>query len=63
MGYEPFVMVYEKPTAPPITRKFQRWVNNKWFFHAVPDFGKFDPGQYRKKKGAKFENGQAENGV
>ena len=47
MGYDPYVMVYEKATAPDITRKLQRWVNNKWFFHAVPDFKDFDP-HYRK---------------
>ena len=36
-------MVYEKPTAPPVTRKLQRWVNNKWLFRAVLDFNDFDP--------------------
>ena len=50
MGYEPFVMVYEKPTAPPETRKLQRWVNNKWLFHAVPDFKDYDPTGYAKGK-------------
>lgn len=45
MGYDPFVMVYEKDTAPDITRKLQRWVNNKRFFHAVPDFNPY----YRRK--------------
>lgn len=48
MGYEPFVMVYEKDTAPDITRKLQRWVNNKRFFHAVPDFKDFNP-YYRRR--------------
>lgn len=51
MGYDPYVMVYEKSTAPPITRKLQRWVNNKWFFHAVPDFKDFDPVHRGRKKG------------
>ena len=50
MGYDPYVMVYEKPAAPPETRKLQRWVNNKRFFHAVPDFKDFDPDGYEKKK-------------
>lgn len=49
MGFEPFVMVYEKPTAPPETRRLQRWVNNKWFFHAVPDFQDFAPEEYRRE--------------
>lgn len=48
MGYDPFVMVYEKDTAPDITRKLQRWVNNKRFFHAVPDFKDFNP-YYRRR--------------
>ncbi|MBD5532820.1 MAG: hypothetical protein HDQ98_11615 [Lachnospiraceae bacterium] len=49
MGYDPYVMIYEKPTAPPETKLLQRWVNNKWFFRAVPDFKDFDP-DYRKKR-------------
>ena len=52
MGFDPYVMVYEKATAPPITRKLQQWVNNKWFFRAVPDFRDFDPNSRRKRKGA-----------
>ena len=51
MGYDPYVMIYEKPSAPPETRKLQRWTNNKRFFHAVPDFKDFDPDGYGKKKG------------
>lgn len=43
MGYDPYVMVYEKQTAPPETRRLQQWVNNKWFFRAVHDFRDFDP--------------------
>lgn len=50
MGYDPYVMVYEKQTAPPETRKLQRWVNNKRFFRAVPDFSDFDAGYRRKQK-------------
>ena len=42
IGYDPYVMIYEKPTAPPETRKLQRWVNNKRLFHAAPDFKDFD---------------------
>ena len=43
MGYDPFVMVYEKPSAPPVIRRLQQWVNNKRFFRTVPDFKDFDP--------------------
>ena len=38
LGYDPFVMVYERPTAPKITRQLQRWVNNKWIFRTVDRF-------------------------
>ena len=48
MGYDPYVMVYEKQTAPPETRRLQRWVNNKWFFRAVPDFRDFNPAKRGK---------------
>lgn len=43
MGYDPYVMIYEKPTAPPITRHLQRWVNNKRLFYAVPSFSDYEP--------------------
>ena len=48
MGYDPYVMVYEKQTAPPETRRLQQWVNNKWFFRAVHDFRDFDPAKRGK---------------
>ena len=38
LGYDPYVMVYERPTAPKITRQLQRWVNNKRIFHTVTRF-------------------------
>ena len=53
MGYDPYVMVYEKPTAPEETRRMQRWVNNKWLFYSVKDFKDYEPGGYRKMKGEK----------
>ena len=52
MGFDPYVMVFEKSTASPVTRKLQQWVNNKWFFRAVPDFRDFDPNSRGKRKGA-----------
>ena len=45
MGYEPYVMIYDRPSAPPITRQLQRWVNNKRIFHTVPDFANYIPGR------------------
>lgn len=32
MGYDPYVMVYDKPNAPKDIRRLQRWCNNKWVF-------------------------------
>ena len=43
LGYDPYVMIYEKPTAPPITRCLQQWVNNKRVFHVVENFYDFEP--------------------
>ena len=43
MGFDPYVMIYEKPTAPPITRHLQRWVNNKRLFYAIHSFSDYEP--------------------
>lgn len=34
LGYDPYVMIYDKPNAPKITRHLQRWCNNKFIFRA-----------------------------
>lgn len=38
MNYDPYVMVFNKPTAPKIIRQLQRWCNNKIIFGAVKNF-------------------------
>ena len=38
IGYDPYVMVYDKPSAPLITRQLQRYVNNKFIFRSAKDF-------------------------
>jgi hypothetical protein len=43
MGFDPYVMVYDRPTAPPITRHLQRWVNNKRIFYTVENFSDYEP--------------------
>lgn len=43
MGFDPYVMVYERPTAPLITRHLQRWVNNKQIFRTVESFADYEP--------------------
>ena len=45
MGYDPYVMIYDRPSAPPITRQLQRWVNSKPIFHTVKDFADYLPGR------------------
>lgn len=40
-GYDPFVMIYDKPNAPKETRRLQRWCNNKFIFRAVERFEEY----------------------
>ena len=37
-GYDPYVMIYEKPRAPKETRQLQRYVNNKIIFRSCERF-------------------------
>lgn len=43
LGFNPYVMVYDKPRAPKKTKMLQRWCNNRMIFKAVPDFKDYDP--------------------
>lgn len=43
MGFDPFVMVYDKPHAPKEIRKLQRWCNSKWVFKSCPRFEDYNP--------------------
>lgn len=38
MGYDPYVMVYDKPHAPKEIKMLQRWCNNKIIFKSVKKF-------------------------
>ena len=38
LGYDPYVMVYDKPHASKEIRQLQRWCNNKWIFKKTPKF-------------------------
>jgi len=38
LGFDPYVMIYEKSTAPHITRQLQRWCNNKFIFWSCEQF-------------------------
>lgn len=35
LGYKPYVMIYNKPTAPQVTRDLQRWCNNRIIYEAT----------------------------
>lgn len=48
LGFDPFVMVYNKPEAPREIRLLQRWCNNKFIMQACPRFEEFDPKKYKK---------------
>ena len=42
MGYDPYVMVYDKPNAPKEIRWLQRWCNNKRIFKKCPRFEDYE---------------------
>jgi len=42
MGYDPYVMIYNKPEAPQEIRNLQRWCNNKIIFKSVKRFEDYD---------------------
>lgn len=43
MGFDPYVMIYDKPNAPREIRLLQRWCNNKVIFKSCPRFENYDP--------------------
>jgi len=47
LGFDPYVMIYDKQNAPQTTRHLARWVNNKRIFRVVNDFE-----DYNAKKGS-----------
>ena len=42
MGYEPYIMVYDKQHAAPFYKSLQRWVNMRAIFHKVATFEEYD---------------------
>ena len=43
MGFDPYVMIYDKPNAPQETLYLQRWCNNKRIFKSTERFEDYDP--------------------
>lgn len=46
LGYDPYIMIYDKPNAPDDVRALQRWCNNHRIFRTVPRFE-----DYNRKRG------------
>lgn len=44
MGYDPYVMVYDKPNAPKEIKDLQRWCNNRFIFRSCKDFKDYKKG-------------------
>ena len=44
----PYVMIYNKPSAPKILRRLQRWCNNVMFYSIYPDFWSYQRGEIPK---------------
>ena len=49
LGYDPYVMIYNKPSAPQEVIDLQRWCNNKIIFKKVPDFKDYVPTRNKKR--------------
>lgn len=43
LGYDPYVMIYDKEHAPRTAKQLQRWVNNKVIFRSTERFEEYDP--------------------
>lgn len=46
IGYDPYVMVYDKPNAPKEIRRLQRWCNNRIIFKSCNKFEDYQDGKY-----------------
>lgn len=44
---QPYVMVYNKPSAPSITKRLQRWTNSTMFYAKTKDFFEYQKYQYK----------------
>lgn len=42
MGFEPYIMVYDKQHADPFYKSLQRWVNMRAIFHKIATFEEYD---------------------
>lgn len=48
LDYWPYVMVYDKPNAPKIAKRLQRWTNNPFAYGATRDFDEYQKHDYKE---------------
>ena len=51
LDYNPYLMIYNKPSAPEILKKMQRWVNNKIIWRSCNNFEHYVHGNFSEKDG------------
>lgn len=44
LGYDPYIMIYDKPHAPKQIKRLQRWVNNKFIYRSCERFEDYKAG-------------------
>lgn len=44
LGYDPYVMIYDKPNAPKVVKDLQRWCNNRFIFKSCKWFEDYKKG-------------------
>ena len=44
LGYDPYVMIYDKPNAPREIKDLQRWCNNLFIFRSCERFEDYKKG-------------------
>lgn len=44
LGYDPYVMIYDKPNAPKVIKDLQRWCNNRFIFKSCERFEDYKKG-------------------
>ena len=55
LGYDPYVMIYDKPNAPREVKKLQRWCNNRFVFRSCEKFEDYMKGDSTYEKGRDVE--------
>lgn len=46
-GFDPYVMIYDKPNAPKEIKRLQRWVNNKFIWRVCKRFEDYQQGDFK----------------